>query len=259
MSAVELLRRCSTGAVLVLTDAEVRTAALVAGRFHDALQQHILKHHCAFMARVCTFIAHVCICVRMCVLDWCAKCGLFSTVESFRLPLVLRASASPRTSGKSSCGRWTGLRMATLPQEYQVQSPLLLASGDIPSHRGVLDVLCMHPVTEVDLPAPAAARTGVAKATLATVLQYKDMGLVSTTLTVPLRNAWIVKPNHLSKGNGIQCFNNAFAALRYARELEYAVIGQKYIERPLLVKGRKVRVEALVGMRGGLCVAASRG
>ena len=39
---------------------------------------------------------------------------------------------------------------------------------------------------------------------------------------------------------GIQCFNNAFQALRYARELEYAVIAQKYIERPLLVKGRKV-------------------
>jgi hypothetical protein len=40
---------------------------------------------------------------------------------------------------------------------------------------------------------------------------------------------------------GIQCFNNPYAALRYAAELGFAVIAQKYIERPLLVRGRKVR------------------
>ncbi len=39
---------------------------------------------------------------------------------------------------------------------------------------------------------------------------------------------------------GIQCFNDPFAAMRYAAELGYAVIAQKYIEKPLLVRGRKV-------------------
>ena len=52
-------------------------------------------------------------------------------------------------------------------------------------------------------PSPAvSARIALATSTLATVAVHVDMGLVPPALTTPLRNAWIVKPNHLSKGNG---------------------------------------------------------
>jgi hypothetical protein len=54
------------------------------------------------------------------------------------------------------------------------------------------------------------------------------------------RNVWIVKPSHLSKGEGIRCFDDIMQAVNYAKELEFDVVAQKYIERPLLIRARKV-------------------
>ena len=68
---------------------------------------------------------------------------------------------------------------------------------------------------------------------------YPDLGL-HTAPSLPLRNVWIVKPTYLSKGEGIRCFDDAFDAVRYAATLDYDVVAQKYIERPLIVRGRKV-------------------
>lgn len=59
-------------------------------------------------------------------------------------------------------------------------------------------------------------------------------------VTAPIRNVWIVKPTHLSKGEGIRVFDDAMQAVAYAGELAYDVIAQKYIERPLCVAGKKV-------------------
>ncbi|EGR33863.1 tubulin-tyrosine ligase family protein, putative [Ichthyophthirius multifiliis] len=53
------------------------------------------------------------------------------------------------------------------------------------------------------------------------------------------RNIWIVKPNFLSRGRGIKCFNDLDKIFDYivGKETQYVV--QKYIERPLLISNKK--------------------
>ncbi len=43
------------------------------------------------------------------------------------------------------------------------------------------------------------------------------------------RNVWIAKPNFLSRGRGIRCFNNLFEIVEYScfKDLQFVV--QKYI------------------------------
>jgi hypothetical protein len=50
--------------------------------------------------------------------------------------------------------------------------------------------------------AAAAARRECAAKALSDIGEYVDMGLRRSFSATTLRNAWIVKPNHLSKGSG---------------------------------------------------------
>ena len=52
-----------------------------------------------------------------------------------------------------------------------------------------------------------------------------------------LEDIWIVKPVGLSCGEKIVCVRNLIGVLRAAKNLEYKCVVQKYIERPLLVRG----------------------
>ena len=53
-------------------------------------------------------------------------------------------------------------------------------------------------------------------------------------------NVWIVKPAGLSRGRGIQCFNNLIEILDHINSKEMQWVAQKYIENPLIVLKRKV-------------------
>lgn len=52
-------------------------------------------------------------------------------------------------------------------------------------------------------------------------------------------NAWIVKPVGKSRGRGIECFASLHDITEYITGTEERYVAQKYIENPLLVKGRK--------------------
>ncbi|KAL4504141.1 hypothetical protein ABPG72_020979 [Tetrahymena utriculariae] len=53
------------------------------------------------------------------------------------------------------------------------------------------------------------------------------------------RNIWIVKPNFLSRGRGIKCFNSLDKIMDYVVGKETQFVVQKYIENPLLINNKK--------------------
>jgi len=65
--------------------------------------------------------------------------------------------------------------------------------------------------------------------------QYKTNGY---------RNMWILKPAMLSRGRGIRIFNSLKEIIRYSKTTSCVV--QKYIENPMLVKGRKFDIRQWV-------------
>jgi tubulin monoglycylase TTLL3/8 len=65
--------------------------------------------------------------------------------------------------------------------------------------------------------------------------QYKTNGY---------RNMWIVKPAKLSRGRGIKIFNNLKDIIDYSKTTSCVV--QKYIENPMLIKGRKFDIRQWV-------------
>ena len=94
-----------------------------------------------------------------------------------------------------------------------------------------------------------AATAAAAAAALSELAPQSDMGLPpwgEGETPLPMRNVWIVKPNHLSKGSGIVCLRDAEDVIRYAQSLAYGVVAQKYLERPLLVHRRKMDVRQWV-------------
>ena len=64
-----------------------------------------------------------------------------------------------------------------------------------------------------------------------------------------LKNLWLVKPEGLNRGRGIEVFNNLKDIMRFigAKNPKVRYVVQKYIEKPLLYYGRKfdIRVWAL--------------
>jgi hypothetical protein len=60
------------------------------------------------------------------------------------------------------------------------------------------------------------------------------------------QNMWIVKPVHLNCGRGISVFKELGKIKAYMRETEGEFVCQKYLEKPLLVRGRKFDIRVWV-------------
>lgn len=60
------------------------------------------------------------------------------------------------------------------------------------------------------------------------------------------RNVWIAKPNFLSRGRGIRCFNNLYDIADYCLGKDVQFVIQKYIENPLLINSRKFDIRQWV-------------
>ena len=60
------------------------------------------------------------------------------------------------------------------------------------------------------------------------------------------KNIWILKPNYLSRGRGIKCFSkiNDILDLAFNKDIQY--VAQKYIENPLIIKGKKFDIRQWV-------------
>ncbi|GIL48359.1 hypothetical protein Vafri_4627 [Volvox africanus] len=70
------------------------------------------------------------------------------------------------------------------------------------------------------------------------------------------QRVWIVKPTCLNRGNGIEVFNSLEQIMEHlkGRPADSSLILQKYIERPMLLGGRKfdIRAYVLVGPDGSV-------
>lgn len=62
------------------------------------------------------------------------------------------------------------------------------------------------------------------------------------------QNVWIIKPAALSKGEGIICSSKIDEILATIRRMEFKCVIQKYIERPLLIDGRKFDIRQWIVM-----------
>jgi tubulin monoglycylase TTLL3/8 len=60
------------------------------------------------------------------------------------------------------------------------------------------------------------------------------------------KNIWILKPSGLSRGRGITCINSLNEILNFIKTNSNQYIGQKYIENPLIIKGRKFDIRQWV-------------
>lgn len=59
-------------------------------------------------------------------------------------------------------------------------------------------------------------------------------------------NVWIVKPTHLSKGAGIQCFRDLPELLSHAKAQDFKVVAQRYVAKPLVIHNKKVLLHQAV-------------
>lgn len=50
---------------------------------------------------------------------------------------------------------------------------------------------------------------------------------------------WVVKPAGGSCGVGVRCVKSLEAVIEYARSVEWKVVAQRYVERPLLIRSKK--------------------
>jgi len=60
------------------------------------------------------------------------------------------------------------------------------------------------------------------------------------------KNIWILKPSGLSRGRGITCINSLNEILKFIKTNSNQYIIQKYIENPLIIKGRKFDIRQWV-------------
>jgi tubulin monoglycylase TTLL3/8 len=59
-------------------------------------------------------------------------------------------------------------------------------------------------------------------------------------------NIWIVKPSGLSRGRGIQLFNSYAEIMHHVNTRDFSWVIQKYMENPLLYKGKKLDIRQWV-------------
>lgn len=140
---------------------------------------------------------------------WAASCF----VELYDSGVLGSLGITPRTAAA----------LAALTAQYTNQTSIAIAKPTTPS---------ALPAYPSDGGTAASAVSLRRLVLIATGCLYGDIS----------RNAWIVKPNKLSKGKGIRVFGAAVKALRYAQDMKFQAVLQKYVERPLTVFGRKVRV-----------------
>lgn len=89
----------------------------------------------------------------------------------------------------------------------------------------------------------AGAGSGASDAaplTAAEVEAIQQVKAKHATSTVATDNVWIVKPTHLSKGAGIQCFRDLPELLSHAKAQDFKVVAQRYVAKPLVIHNKKV-------------------